>query len=121
MRIRVRKRVKDIGSHIVYGDGKVFSKSAGMFVGFDALGYRAIWHNKKRVFIHRLVAIAFIPNPHNKPFVNHKDGNRANNNLANLEWCTHQENMIHARKSGFKSYRVLKEEEAADSLIGKDL
>ena len=43
---------------------------------------------KKRVFVHRLVAESFIPNPNNFPIINHKDENPANNHVDNLEWCT---------------------------------
>lgn len=48
---------------------------------------------RKDLLIHRLVAEAFIPNPNNLPVVNHKDGNRLNNTIENLEWCTQQYNI----------------------------
>lgn len=51
---------------------------------------------KRTARIHRLVAEVFIPNPNNYPCVNHIDGNKLNNHIENLEWCTHQQNMQHA-------------------------
>lgn len=51
--------------------------------------------------VHRLVAKTFIPNPNNKEFVNHKDGNKNNNHVTNLEWVTAQENCRHSWDNGF--------------------
>ncbi|UGO48066.1 HNH endonuclease [Bacillus phage vB_BanS_Skywalker] len=52
--------------------------------------------------IHRLVALAFIPNPEGKDTVNHKNGDKTDNNVTNLEWSTNQENQIHAWETGLK-------------------
>jgi len=63
-------------------------------------GYYSVGIRRKTHMVHRLVAQAFIPNPDNKPFVNHKDGNKLNNHVDNLEWCTCAENNAHARETG---------------------
>lgn len=65
-------------------------------------GYAIVRLSKPRITkqVHRIVAEAFIPNPENKPNVNHIDNNPANNNVENLEWCTQQENLQHARIQG---------------------
>lgn len=62
-------------------------------------GYLRIMVNKKSYFVHRLVAQKYVPNPNNNPQVNHKDGNKLNNNANNLEWVTNQQNRTHAVKN----------------------
>lgn len=106
--------------------------------GSDTKGYRSITLKQdgksKRFYIHRLVAMAFIPNPERKPFINHKDNNPSNNRAANLEWCTPQENtdwmiaqgrfkrnsqwLERLHKSQEKDYRAVK---ATNILTGETL
>ena len=67
--------------------------------------------------VHRLVAIAFIPNPDNLPCVNHKDENRRNNNVENLEWCTHQYNVTYGEGGKVRNTKVI--QKALDGSIVK--
>lgn len=91
----------------VSGNGGV-RKHGGQFLRADigTQGYRRVTLVKdgktKRFLLHRLVAAAWVPNPDNKPFVNHKDGVKYNNAPDNIEWCTQGENERHAWATGLK-------------------
>lgn len=63
-------------------------------------GYLDVKLNYKRYLVHRLVAVAFLPNPEKLPQVNHKDGQRNNPAVENLEWCDQFQNMRHALDTG---------------------
>jgi NUMOD4 motif/HNH endonuclease len=82
----------------------VMSRNEGYFkVSFQVnMARRTFW-------VHRLVATAFLPNPHNLPCVNHKDGNKTNNHTSNLEWCTYKENIAHGLLTGIYNYEKMKE------------
>ena len=89
-----------------FGRVKSLRKAIIMSIRINKKGYSTIGLSKTGVFnrksIHRLVAEAFIPNPDNLPCVNHKDGNKLNNELNNLEWCTYGDNERHAYRTGLK-------------------
>lgn len=74
----------------------------------DKYGYERVVLTKdgirKTYSVHKLVALAFIPNPENKTTINHMDGNKRNNNVSNLEWATEKENQNHKWKNGLANY-----------------
>lgn len=89
-------QVRTIDRQVKYKDGRVYTyKSKPLKLYKDYAGYLFTVNNIK---VHRLVAMAFLPNPNNLPVVNHKDFNRSNNNIENLEWCSHYDNIHHALK-----------------------
>lgn len=73
-------------------------------------GYKYIWGykdgNREKLYIHIIVAQAFIPNPKNLPEVNHKDENPANNCVDNLEWCTHQYNSAYSNNKAIEMLTI---------------
>lgn len=75
--------------------GKIMKQSAN-WKGYMRMGLRVGFNKPVEVKVHRLIALAFIPNPERKPEVNHLDGNTKNNHASNLEWATSQENYAHA-------------------------
>lgn len=90
------------GLYEVSSDGRVrslyrYKKELKPNIGRGGYYYIQLWNKGKGkcVSIHRLVAEAFCDNPKRKPFVNHIDENKLNNNIENLEWVTHKENCNH--------------------------
>lgn len=89
-------------------DGRVYSEKVKRFLkprnhrGYWSIGI-SVDGKKKTATVHRLIAFAFVDNPENKKVINHKDGDKKNNNISNLEWCTTSENILHAFKTGLSS------------------
>jgi hypothetical protein len=83
-------------------DGQVYRFGKSKKFDIDNRGYCrvtiSLYNEKVRYRVHRLVAELYIPNPDNKPYVNHKDGNPSNNHYSNLEWVTAQENSLHSTR-----------------------
>ena len=98
----IKRSWKKRGNKEHIRDEKIFSDSSVTGVGYRSC---ALYKNEKTRnsnMVHRLVAMAFIPNPNNLPQVNHIDGNKLNNNVENLEWCNAFHNQSHAVKIGLR-------------------
>jgi len=98
------------GLYKVTTTGKIYSHYSNKFLALKttAKGYVSVClfnpnlkgNPRKYPMVHRLVALTHIPNPNNLPQINHIDGNKLNNNVCNLEWCTPSQNVQHAIDTG---------------------
>lgn len=95
------RKIKGHPDYLINSKGEVYSlknnsKGKRLKSHYDKNEYERIGlcenGKQKQYFVHRLLAETFIPNPNNKPFINHKDENKQNNSIKNLEWCTSKEN-----------------------------
>lgn len=114
MRYKNLKEIKGFehckNNYIIYEDGRIFSEKTKKFLkpSKNTKGYFCIDLRNNNCFykypkVHRLVALAFIPNPNNLPQINHIDGNKENNHVNNLEWCDNLYNTMEAIRLGLKS------------------
>lgn len=104
--LRVWRRYRDT-KYIVTPDGEIYNERTGRRLKAQSNGqYSKVTltfnGKQKQILLHRVIAECFIPNPQQKREVNHKNGNKYDNRVENLEWVTPRENQIHAVKSGLK-------------------
>jgi len=105
-------------------DGRAMNMLSGKWLSLcdNGHGYKQVFicvNNKRYMrYVHRLVAECFIPNPNGLPEVNHLDGNKGNNSVENLEWCTRSENARHAVRTGLRP-PMSEEHRKLSGIIGK--
>lgn len=104
----IMKQIKGYDDYLIDFSGNIFSKKLNRYLNqtISNKGYHNVTLNqnkyKRGYKVHRLVAETYIPNPENKPQVNHIDGNKSNNHISNLEWVTGSENVKHAVNIGLR-------------------
>lgn len=98
------KEIKGYENYLIDENGNIYSKHSKRFItpclrkdGYMLVG---LYNNgyRKNFQVHRLVAETFVPNPDNLPQINHKDENKTNNNVSNLEWCSAQYNLTYGNR-----------------------
>ena len=108
--------VRSVDHEIMSSNGKLQFRKGKLLNGWvDHKGYYKVHlskgSKKEQMFVHRLVALAFLPNPNNYPIINHKDENPLNNRVENLEWCTYSYNINYGTAN----------ERQSNSMIGKNI
>ena len=111
--------IRSVKRPTVYKDGRIgIHQGRVLKTSINKKGYLRTDLTKegkrKSVLIHRVVAETFIPNPEGKEQVNHKDGNKLNCHVRNLEWNTNEENILHANENGLRNTKQPKEVEQYD-------
>jgi hypothetical protein len=91
----------------IYSDGTVIDIRAKSKPRLTDQGYELISYKGKNLFVHQLVAKAFVDNPNEYQIVNHLDGNRSNNNYLNLEWVNNGLNILHGKQKGIVAFSSL--------------
>ena len=119
------EKIREFPNHEVSSDGRVFNKDGvEMKQQINRHGYSMVNlsynGHKRNISVHRLVAEAFIPNPDGKRTVNHIDCDKQNNDVSNLEWCSHGENQKHAYDHGLRCSYLTQEDRLNGARIHKE-
>lgn len=119
------KQIDGYPNFLISIDGKVYNKSKNNFLlPKKTDSYMSVVLNKKQFCLHRLLAIHFLDKPENyneKRIVNHKDGNKLNNNIDNLEWIFASDNMHHTYESGARNTKIIIQKDLDGNLIQEHL